>query len=377
VHTNKTFYFNFHDLVAVEVKADRSEDLNFFAAEYHHHQTDKSLAGLPRVTLRFRRLPGLPDGYTFHQHKLLARWGYRIELSDERIEFDVIGNRLAVPMIHHMLLHPSLRYLSARGGVLMLHSGSVSYQGRSLIFTGYGGMGKTTTTSLLLAAGGAGWSPHGDDYIFLGPGPRSLAYMTRSHLYSDLLRWVPEVAGRLTLTERAHLEFFSSIRRWSGDRIKWALRLPMERLWPGRDLEKCAEPAAVIILKRGHSTQRPGLQPLAENELPLDELIAMNFSEARHFLNLLEKRQAIADHSTWLQGWQEHERRLLQARLQEIPVYRLELPGKIRSHASFRSMLVAELTALLTREDFKAVVSGPAGSHGAASGKPQTSDLEE
>jgi len=349
VTTTKTLCFDFHNLVTVEVNTDRSEDLTFFAAEYQHHITDKNPAGLPSVALRFRRLPSIRHGYTFHQHKLLARWGYRVRLSDERIEFDVIGNRLAVPMIHHMLLHPSLRYLSARRGVLLLHSGAVSYQGRSLIFTGYGGMGKTTTTSLLLADGGADWCPHGDDYIFIGPGPRSLAYMTRSHLYRDLLRWVPEVADRLTLAERARLEFFSSIRSWSGDRIKWALRLPMERLWPGRDLQKSAEPVAVIILKRDSSSQRPALQRLAEDEIPLGELIAMNFYEARHFLNLLQKCQAIAYYPAWLRSWQEHELTLLQARLTEIPVYRLELPSKIPSPESFRSMLVEELTGLLTR----------------------------
>ncbi|HSF83897.1 MAG TPA: hypothetical protein VLA49_21890 [Anaerolineales bacterium] len=345
----KTLCFNFHDLVTVEVNTDRSEDLNFFAAEYQHHSTDKYPAGLPSVALRFRRLPDPLHGYTFHQHKLLARWGYRVKLSNELIEFDVIGNRLAVPMIHHMLLHPSLRYLSAQQGVLLLHSGSVSYKGRSLIFTGYGGVGKTTTTSLMLADGGADWSPHGDDYIFIGPGPRSLAYMTRSHLYRDLLRWVPEVADRLTVVERIRLEFFSSIRRWSGDRIKWALRLPMERLWPGRDLEKNAEPAAVIILKRGHSKHRPSLQRLAEDEIPLDELISMNFYEARHFLNLLHKCQAIANLSAWLQSWQEREQTLLQARLQEIPVYRLDLPSKIRSPKSFRTLLVEELRGLLSK----------------------------
>ena len=173
--------------------------------------------------------------------------------------------------------------------------------------------------------------------------------MTRSHLYRDLLRWVPEVADRLTLAERARLEFFSSIRSWSGDRIKWALRLPMERLWPGRDLQKSAEPVAVIILKRDSSSQRPALQRLAEDEIPLGELIAMNFYEARHFLNLLQKCQAIAYYPAWLRSWQEHELTLLQARLTEIPVYRLELPSKITSPESFRSMLVEELTGLLTR----------------------------
>lgn len=110
-----------------------------------------------------------------------------------------------------------------------------------------------------------------------------------------------------------------------------------------------AEPAAVIILKRGHSKHRPSLQRLAEDEIPLDELISMNFYEARHFLNLLHKCQAIANLSAWLQSWQEREQTLLQARLQEIPVYRLDLPSKIRSPKSFRTLLVEELRGLLNK----------------------------
>ncbi len=352
VVASEPLYFNFHNLVTVEVRAAEPEDRAFFEAEYQHHRSDGASPGRPGVILRVRRglsLPGLPQGYTFHQHKLLARWGYNIQVDPERVELDVVGNRLAVPMIHHMLLHPSLRYLSARQGVLLLHAGAVAHLGRSLIFTGYGGAGKTTTTALLLAGGGADWSPHGDDYIFLGPGPSSLAYMTRSHLYSDLLRWVPEVAGRLNAGERPRLELFSLIRRWSRDRLKWAVRLPIERLWPGREMAKSARPAAVILLERDLSAQRPALHPVEADEALVGDLIRMNFYEARHFLNLVQKSGSIPEFATWLKGWQDCERALLQARLQEVPVYRLVLPGEVGSPAMFRSVLVGELTRLVEK----------------------------
>lgn len=347
---SEPLYFNFHNLVTVEVTAVEPEDRAFFAAEYQHHQGDGATPEIPGVVLRFRRgsfWRRLPQGYTFHQHKLLARWSYRMRVSHERIELDVVGNRMAVPMVHHMLLHPSVRYLSARQGVLLLHAGGVSCLGRSLIFTGYGGAGKTTTTALMLAGGGENWSPHGDDYVFLGPGPVSLAYMTRSHLYRELLRWVPEVAERLNAGERPRLEFFSRIRQWSQDRLKWAVRLPIERLWPGRELAISAKPAAIIILKRNPSTQRPILYPLAADERLAGELVRMNFYEARHFLNLVQKSGSVSNLTTWLEEWRSRERALLQERLQEIPVYQLELPGEMRSPTVFRSALVAELTRLV------------------------------
>ena len=356
-------YFNFHDVVTVEVTAAEPEDRAFFAAEYAHHRSDRASTGRPGVFLRVRRglirpglgqlgLGGIPRGYTFHQHKLLARWGYRMQIDPdrvdpERIELDVVGNRLAIPMIHHMLLHPSLRYLSAQQGVLLLHAGAVSHRGKSLIFTGYGGAGKTTTTALLLAGGGTDWSPHGDDYIFLGPGPESLAYMTRSHLYSDLLKWVPEVGERLHGWERPRLELFSLIRRWSGDRLKWAVRLPIERLWPGREMAKSARPAALILLARDPSAQRPSLHTMEVNEALVSELARMNFYEARHFLNLVQKSGCVPDFATWLKGWQDCEQALTQERLREVPVYRLALPGEAGPPAAFRGALVDELRRLV------------------------------
>lgn len=344
-------YFNFHDVVTVEVTAAEPEDRAFFAAEYVHHRCDRASTGRPGVSLRVRRglpgLSGIPRGYTFHQHKLLARWGYRMQIDPLGVELDVVGNRLAIPMVHHMLLHPSLRYLCAQQGVVLLHAGAVSYFGKSLIFTGYGGAGKTTTTALLLAGGGADWSPHGDDYIFLGPGPESLAYMTRSHLYSDLLKWVPEVGERLQGGERPRLELFSLIRRWSGDRLKWAVRLPIERLWPGREMTKRARPAAVILLERDPSARRPSLHAVKADEALVSDLARMNFYEARHFLNLVQKSGSVPDFATWLKGWQDCEQALLRERLREISIYRLELPGGASSPAAFRGALVDELRRLV------------------------------
>jgi hypothetical protein len=350
----RSLQFNFHDLVTVEVDADHTEEQAFFAAEYAHHQTKPILSGQPSILLRFRRGSTLPEGFTFHQHKLLARWGYHIRMSADRIELDVIGNRLAAPMVHHMLLHPSLRYLSARQGVILLHAGAVANHGQSLIFTGYGGAGKTTTTSLVLAGGSRDWSPHGDDYIFWGSGPRTLAYVTRAHLYRDLLRWVPEIDLKLSRQERWRLEVFGAIRRWSGDGIKWAVRVPVDRLWPDRKIEDHAEPAAIILLERSKTAQRPGLRPLATSAQTVDDLISMNFYEARHFLHLVQKDRSVPDYPTWLEAWRRDEQGLLEERLREIPAYTLEIPARVGSPLALRGELVEELAGLIARDEMVA-----------------------
>jgi hypothetical protein len=171
--------------------------------------------------------------------------------------------------------------------------------------------------------------------------------MTRSHLYSDLLKWVPEVAERLNAGERPRLELFSLIRRWSGDQLKWAVRLPIERLWPGREMAKSARPAAVILLARDPSAQRPSLHAVEVNEALVSDLVRMNFYEARHFLNLVQKSGSVPGFATWLEGWQGCEQALLQERLREIMIYRLALPGEAGSPAAFRQALVDELRRLV------------------------------
>jgi len=341
-------FVNFHDLVGVTVETESEAAGEFFAAEYGHHLADALPEGVPQIKLHFRQSAGFsaPRGYTLHTHKALARWAYRLRFDARRIEIEAIGNHMAVPMVHHMMVHPSLRYLSAMQGVLMLHAGAVTSGGRSLILTGHGGAGKTTTTSILLDAGGEAWGLHADDYVFLEDGPQSLAYLTRAHLYLPLLQWVPDLPARLTAGERVRLEVFGRVRAWSQERIKWPLRLDLQRLWPGRNLVMRAAPAALVILERA-DVSTPEAIRLKDADFPLDALMAMNFNEARHFIHLVRKSAAVPDIDSWLDDWRAKERNLLDARRREIPAFVLRLPKHADDLETARHQVVDGITAIL------------------------------
>ena len=321
--------FQFHDIAVVEVWSDSPFARAFFEAEYGYHRVDGPPDGLPHAFLDFRLVPrffaGLdsapPEGFTRHVHKLLARWGYRLTINPGEINIRVYGNRVAVSMVHHMLVHPSLRWLAASSGTLLLHAGVVAKNGKSLIFAGTGGAGKTTTTSLILASGND-WQLHADDYVFLGGG-QSKAYVTRSHLYRDLLKWVPEIGARLTPWERTRLEFLGAVRKYSGERLKWAVRLGPERLWPGKAIADTATPVAILLLERAE-VPAPELIPVDDLRGTANDLLEMNFSEARHFLTLLQKAGGLDE--KWLATWKDTEHTLLAKLLTEIPAYRLVLP---------------------------------------------------
>ena len=315
--------FRFHDIADVAVSSDSAFVNAFFEAEYGYHRVQDTPAqpGFPCAALDFHLGGNAPAGYTRHVHKVLARWDYQIDLLPGAVDLRVFGNQAAVAMVHHMLVHPSLRWLAANHNTLLLHAGAVAKNGKSLIFTGKGGAGKTTTTSLVLASG-QGWQIHADDYVFLGE-KHSQAYVTRSHLYRDLLNWVPEVRKRRTPWEAARLEIFGALRKYTREGIKWPVRLSPQRLWPGTPIASTATPAAILLLERA-DVPIPVLKPVSSLDETASDLLEMNFGEARHFLTLLRKANRLED--AWLATWKAREASLIARSLRAIPTLRLVLP---------------------------------------------------
>ncbi len=338
--------FNFHQLVGVQVESDDPDTLSFFEAEYRPYAAPL-LEGLNHITLQWRKShwPFIP-GYRFQWHKFLARWSYKIALHENGVSIEAIGNQTAVPMIHHMLIHPSLRYLCSQIDAILLHGSAVVFNNKSLFFTGAGGAGKTTVSSMILSHGGSDWELHADDYIFLMKGPISYSYTTRSHLYRDQIRWVPKIRSCLSLRERLHLEFFGRIRELSNDRIKWPLRIEPSRLWPDHAIAPKADLAAAIILARGKD-DRINLESIELTEPLVHELISMNFHEARHYIKLIQRIYGEAFIKDWLEDWRIKERTLLDQILQETPLYRMDLPSTGNTGREYGEALIDTLKPLL------------------------------
>jgi hypothetical protein len=339
--------FNFHQFVCVQVESDDSGALHFFESEYRPSASVLS-EDIDQVTLKWKRSYWpFAEGYQIQIHKSLARWSYRISMQTHHIQIDAIGNQLAVPMVHHMLVHPSMRYLCAQDGVLMLHGSSVVWNDKSLVFTGTGGAGKTTVSSLILKHGGNDWKLHADDYVFLAKGPTSFAYITRSHLYRDQIRWVPSLKKCLSLRERLHLEFFGRLREITRDWIKWPLRMEPSRLWPDHRIATQAQLAAIVILNRGN-VDRLNLKEIDATEGLVQELVQMNFFEARHFIKLIRKAYGETYTEEWTVDWIQKEKELLVEILGETRLFQLDLPPGETAGGSFGRELIETLKPLLS-----------------------------
>ena len=327
--------FDMHGLAGFSLLTDDRYTAEYFAAEYGFAQNQLA-NDIPIVELRWKEsaLPRSPGpGYRFHIHKAAARWYYRVELSESGVLIDGVGNRAAVPMVHHMLLHPALRWLASFRRVLMLHAACVALNGASLLISGAGGAGKTTTSSALLARGGPDWRLQGDDYVFVGPHGKSYSHETRAHLYLDLVRLFPELSERLTAAERAGLRVNWTMRRLSGNRIRVPVRVELDRLWPGRKPPKSTQPAALLLLRASNSN-KPRLEPVTSNMEAIDELLRINFFEARHFIEL------VGGSGDWLDAWKERERGLIADLTNRVPTYKLHLP---RGSVEFEHIVIGLL----------------------------------
>lgn len=335
--------FNFYQLVRLEVWSTDERARSFYRAEYGHHLQQGEQPFQAVVRLRINQ-PEHSARLKFHTHKLLARWRYGIAFRADDIDIEARGNYFSIPMIHHMLVHPALRFLASTKGVLMLHAGGVSRAGKSVLFSGKGGTGKTTTTAILLSDRQTGWQVHADDYVFLTPQPQSLAYMTRQHIYLPLLKWAPQVGEVMNAWERSGLFVFGHLRRWSREGLKWPVRIEPERAWPQNGLCFEARPAGLVLLRRDQR-EKAELRPLADSAAALDELIEMNFEEARHFIHLASAVHP--DFDQRLAAWQRRERELLAAVIEKVPLYELVLPYTTQDFRSAQMRISALLLSIM------------------------------
>lgn len=318
--------FNVHNVVGMNLESSDAKALEFFSKELASFKVNGSLSG-PSVNLSWKptSLPIFsPADGLYATHKLFARWRFSVEWEGSEVFITSSGTKPALPMVHHMLVQPAMRYLASEAGYLMLHGASLAYEGRSILITGPGGTGKTTVTSLLMEEGRDGWQFQSDDYTVLGPGPETLAFPARSHLYRDLLRWVPRIGTMLTPSERLGLLVFGVLRRWSRDKITWPVRIEIDRFWPNRSILPVADLAGIVLLTRGGSELR--LEQADGTEGIIRDLILMNFDEARHFVHLMKRVGGIRSKETWLSDWRSRETRFLESRTQDTPFFRLTMP---------------------------------------------------
>lgn len=338
--------FNFHNRLGFLLETRDPKCAQFFQSEFAFAVGDVD-SDLPLVRLEWQggAMNGESQGRMHAtSHRLLARWRYDVQMEPREIRIRVVGNALSIPMVYHMMVHPSLRMLATEVGEILLHGAAVVFEDRSLVVTGEGGTGKTTTSSLLLDRGGPTWQLHADDYVFIAKDETTYAYLTRSHFYRKMLQWFPDFAGRLTLAERARLKVLGWLLQLSGQRVKWPVRLSPSRLWPAKEFAASAQLSAVVILARSNGASVE-LRSIPPAQVPVERLLKMNFSEAAHFERLVARVDGLP--SDWRREWHERERAILQRLSKQARFYELKLPRRKSPDHDLGSELVRLLATVI------------------------------
>jgi len=229
----------------------------------------------------------------------------------------------------------------------MLHASAIANEQHSVVISGQGGTGKTTTTSSLLAEGRENWHFQADDYVFLDLHGLSYCYVTRSHLYMGLERWIPEIYPQLTTVDKVKFHFFGTLRKYTSEGIKIPVRIPLTRMWPEMEIKDVGHLKTLIMLEKNNSLNDIRISRVTDPEKILRTLIDMNFYETKHFLHLIEKSQSIRNFENWKNDWVEREERLLKQILECTNVIRMEIPAKVSNYRQSRERLFQVVTELV------------------------------
>ena len=85
-------------------------------------------------------------------------------------------------------------------------------------------------------------------------------------------------------------------------------------------------------------------------------ILNMNFSEAEHFVNLLEKNNSLPDINGWLEEWRSLEQDLLKRFLDDVPLYQLTLPHQGDFSRKYKNHVVEEIGRLIKSSGSTGVV---------------------
>ncbi|NPA05892.1 MAG: hypothetical protein GXO54_00595 [Chloroflexi bacterium] len=329
--TSSMLVFRFTPHAWLRVRASTPWLREHFQAEYAYHRTTSEQSGTPYVALDWSPPRAVPTSIRaasrWAWHKGLAFWRYAVQPEAEGLHLWAWGNRWAGVLIQHMLVHHGLHWLLSQRGTLLLHAGAVVIDGQSWLLIARGGVGKTALTAHLLAQLGPQRAQlHSDDFVFIAPHahpPQSNAYITRAHLYQHHLKAIPGLAARLHAAEIRRLRWLGWVRRLSRGRLRWAVRVPLSRLWPGYRVADRATVGGWIWLEPGPTCRGP--EPWPANAAH-EAIVAMQFYEARHFIRLVERARPKNWPADWLDSWHAREAALVAALLQARPGYRLIVP---------------------------------------------------
>jgi hypothetical protein len=246
------------------------------AFEFAHHRIAPDKLGPPDLIAELSLGFSGPPTAGFR----LGAW--QVELSGlEKPPLRLVfrGNRLSRFIVSKWIIEPALRYLLTRQGFPPVHSTCLTDGDSGVVVAAGATAGKTT---LLLEWLSQGYPFLSDDYTILAPG-RALAYVTplrlgaRNFIETRKLRELP-LRDRLALLGR------TAVRHLLLNKVRFAYKAPVDRIFPGVKLLSEVPLAMVVILE---GEDRVGFREIPA-DAAADLIAAVDHHELHGFDRILE-----------------------------------------------------------------------------------------
>jgi len=248
------------------------------AFEFAHHRVEPDQLGAPDL------IAELSLGFTGPPHGRFRLGAWQVELSGlEKPPLRLVfrGNRLSRFILSKWIVEPALRYLLTRKGFPPVHSTCLTDGDSGVVVAAGATAGKTT---LLLEWLSQGYPFLSDDYTILAPG-KALAYVTplrlgaRNFFETRKIRQLP-LRDRLAILGR------TAVRHLLLNKVRFAYKAPVDRIFPGVRLLPEVPLAMVVILER---EEREGLR-----EIPAEEAADLIAAVDHHELHGFDRYLAAA-----------------------------------------------------------------------------------
>jgi hypothetical protein len=253
--------YNFSDYLTVDLPTTHRGYRRYFDNEYTRISRGTGTTDAPRITVQIvRSLPEPEPGDIRHDLRFKKLFTFRfvvrgIETRTPTIYFrehwvdKLYMNAIGV-FLQAQVLEPIMYYKLLEEGVLLLHAGGVTKDGRGILLPAYGGTGKTTLSMALL---NQGHKLLGDDLLLVDiakqvvhPYPRPL------HIFTYNVR---NLRGATIPFKYRFAVYAKNVLRWPLEKLLRtefliSTRIHADELFPGEIFGESGPVAAIAFLRK-------------------------------------------------------------------------------------------------------------------------------
>jgi len=261
--------------------------------------------------------------YTSDSYKI-AKWDIEVIESDRRCIVNIAPNVAAKLFISGFFIDFVIQYVLTQKGYSIVHSSAVSKCGRSHLFSGRGGSGKTSIAIHLISSD-QGFDYMGDDFVLIKDG-HSLPYFTPLNLFNYNVNSF--LLQKFSRVQKLNFKFKGWIYRVTGGYAKFFTKLNPLSIIPNVSSRQSEVSTVTIIIPKNGDTEF-NLKPLSKNDAVkhiTNNLMMDSWFIPKYFVQY----GYMFPDSGYSRFWDKYHQNLMINLPESIKFYRVEVPKTMR-----------------------------------------------